>query len=107
MHAAYDISPIEEPARTDGCENMDLDKEDWLEASHFSCASTDAQIYVAYSKSLETRNPPVAKFLSQITLDPAVVNQWILQIGRDKMDPRDVAEEWVKNNMDTVNQWIN
>ena len=107
VHAAYDISPIEEPARTEGCENMDLDKEDWLEASHFSCASTDAQIYVAYSKSLETRNPPVARFLSQITLDPAVVNQWILQIGRDKMDPRDVAEEWVKNNMDTVNQWIN
>lgn len=68
--------------------------------------STDAQIYVAYSKSLETRNPSVAKFLSQIALDPAVVNQWILQIGRDKMDPRDVAEKWVKNNMDTVNKWI-
>ena len=107
VHAAYDISPIEEPARTDGCENMDLDKEDWLEASHFACASTDAMIYVAYSKSLETRNPPVAKFLSQIALDPAVVNQWILKIGRDKMDPRDVAEEWVANNMDTVNGWIN
>ena len=106
VHAAYDISPIEEPARAEGCENMDLDKEDWLEASHFSCASTDARIYVAYSKSLETRNPPVAKFLSQIALDPAVVNQWILKIGRDKMDPRDVAEEWVKNNMDTVNKWI-
>ena len=107
VHAAYDISAIEEPARTDGCENMDLDKEDWLEASHFACASTDAMIYVAYSKSLETRNPPVAKFLSQITLDPAVVNQWILRIGRDKLDPRDVAEEWVANNMDTVNEWIN
>ena len=107
VHAAYDISAIEEPARTDGCENMDLDKEDWLEASHFACESTDAMIYVAYSKSLETRNPPVAKFLSQIALDPAVVNQWILKIGRDKMDPRDVAEEWVANNMDTVNEWIN
>ena len=107
VHAAYDISAIEEPGRTDGCEKMDLDKEDWLEASHFACASTDAEIYVAYSKSLETRNPPVAKFLSQIALDPAVVNQWILKIGRDKMDPRDVAEEWVANNMDTVNGWIN
>ena len=54
VHAAYDISAIEEPARTDGCENMDLDKEDWLEASHFACASTDAMIYVAYlGKSLE------------------------------------------------------
>ncbi|MCY3879270.1 MAG: glycine/betaine ABC transporter substrate-binding protein [Rhodobacteraceae bacterium] len=106
VHAAYDITPIEEPARTEGCENHDLDNEDWLEVSHFDCVSSDAMIYVAYSKSLEQRNPPVAKFLSQIQLDPAVVNQWILEIGRDKLDPRDVAEAWVENNMDTVNSWI-
>ena len=106
VHAAYDISPIDEPARTEGCEETNLDKEDWLETSHFSCVSEDAQIYIAYSKSLEERNPEVAKFLSQIELDPAVVNEWILQIGRDKLDPRDVAEDWVNNNMDTVNSWI-
>ena len=106
VHAAYDITPIEEPARTEGCENVNLDQEDWLEASEFACASNDAMIYVAYSKSLETRNPSVAKFLSQIELDPDVVNEWILQIGRDKMDPLDVAEEWVASNMDTVNRWI-
>ena len=107
VHAAYDLTPIEEPARTEGCENVDLEKEDWLEVSNFACASSDAEIFVAYSKSLETRNPPVAKFLSQMQLDPAVVNGWILQIGRDKLDPRDVAEDWVKNNMDVVNSWIN
>lgn len=107
VHAAYDLSPLSEPERTESCEAVDLDKEDWLEASTFDCASKDAQIYVAYSKSLEERNPPVAKFLSQMQLDPAVVNDWILQIGRDKLDPRDVAEEWVEANMDTVNQWIN
>ena len=27
--------------------------------------------------SLEERNPPAAKFLSQIQFDPAVVNDWI------------------------------
>jgi len=106
VHAAYDITPLEEPARTDGCEDVNLDKEDWLEASTFGCASQDAKIYIAYSKSLEQRNPAAAKFLSQMTLDPAVVNEWILKIGRDKLDPRDVAEDWVKNNMDTVNKWI-
>lgn len=106
VHAAHDITAVAEPGRTEGCEKVNLDDEDWLEASNFACASQDAQIYVAYSKSLEQRNPPAAKFLSQMALDPSVVNQWILKIGRDKMDPRDVAEEWVKNNMATVNQWI-
>lgn len=61
---------------------------------------------VAYSKSLEQRNPAVAKFLSQIQLDPAVVNDWILKVGRDKEDPQDVAEAWVAANMDSVNGWI-
>ncbi|SPH18277.1 Glycine betaine-binding protein OpuAC [Defluviimonas aquaemixtae] len=107
VHAAYDLTPIEEPERTEGCENVDLEKEDWLEVSNFSCASSDAEIFVAYSKTLEKRNPPVAKFLSQMQLDPDVVNEWILKIGRDGMDPRDVAEDWVANNMDTVNEWIN
>lgn len=106
VHAAYDLSPIAEPERTEGCENVNLDGEDWLEVSEFSCASKDASIYVAYSKSLEERNPPVARFLSQMELDPNVVNDWILQIGRDKLDPRDVAEEWVADNMDTVEAWI-
>lgn len=107
IHAAYDITPLDEPAQTEGCENLDLDAQDWLEKSHFTCASKEATIYVAYSKSLDQRNPAAAKFLRQIELDPAVVNQWILQIGRDEQDPRDVAEEWVKNNMATVNKWIN
>lgn len=107
VHAAYDITMIKEPPFYEGCEKTNLDEEDWLEASDFPCASREAEIYVAYSKSLESRNPPVAKFLKQIKLDPAVVNQWILQIGRDKMDPQDVAEDWVKNNMSTVKKWIN
>ncbi len=107
IHAAYDITPLAEPARTEGCEDVDLDAEDWLESSNFSCVSEDAMIYVAYSKSLEQRNPAAAKFLSQMELDPNVVNEWILKIGRDELDARDVAEEWIAANEDVVNAWIN
>ncbi|MBY5935174.1 glycine/betaine ABC transporter substrate-binding protein [Tateyamaria omphalii] len=107
IHAAYDISPLAEPEHTEGCMNLQLDGEDWLEVSEAGCKTPDASIYVSYSKSLEERNPPAAKFLSQIQLDPAVVNDWILKIGRDEMDPQDVAEEWVAENMDIVEGWIN
>ena len=106
IHAAYDIRPLDEPERTEGCMELKLDQEDWLEASKFACKQPDAMIYVAYSKSLEQRNPAAAKFLSRIKLDPAVVNDWILKIVRDKEDPQDVAEAWVAANMDTVNAWI-
>lgn len=107
IHAAYDISPLSEPEHTAGCLDLQLDGEDWLEISSAGCKTPDAQIFVSYSKSLEQRNPAAAKFLSQIKLDPSVVNQWILQIGRDEMDPQDVAEEWVAANPDIVNGWIN
>ncbi|MEM8804009.1 MAG: glycine betaine ABC transporter substrate-binding protein [Pseudomonadota bacterium] len=107
IHAAYDITPLSEPAHTEGCMDLQLDGEDWLEVSKAGCATPDASIYVSYSKSLEQRNPPAAKFLSQIQLDPDTVNQWILQIGRDEMDPVDVAETWVAENMDIVESWIN
>lgn len=106
IHAAYELSPLSEAPRTDGCEDVNLDQEDWLEVSTFNCENKDANIYVAYSKSLEDRNPAAAKFLSQVQLDPDVINSWILAIGRDGEDPADVAEAWVENNMDTVKGWI-
>lgn len=107
IHAAYDLSLVGEPSYTEGCVDLRLDEEDWLDTSKFNCEFQDSTSYVAFSKSLEQRNPAVAKFLKQVQLDADLVNQWILKIGRDEMDPQDVAEEWVSNNMDTVNKWIN
>ncbi len=106
IHAAYELSPLSESPRTDGCEDVKLDQEDWLEVSTFNCENKDALIYVSYSKSLESRNPAAAKFLSQVQLDPATINSWILSIRRDGEDPADVAETWVEENMDIVNGWI-
>lgn len=106
IHAAYDITPVGEPARTPGCQDEKLDAEDWLEASSYDCISEDAQIYVAYSKSLEKRNPPVAKFLKQMQMTTDMVNGWVLKIGRDEMDPQDFAEEWIAENKAIVNKWI-
>jgi len=107
IHAAYELSTLSEAPRTEGCEDVKLDQEDWLEVSTFNCENKDADIYISYSKSLETRNPAAAKMLSQVQLDPSTINDWILAIGRDGEDPADVAEAWVEENMDIVNGWIN
>ncbi|MEM7072678.1 MAG: glycine betaine ABC transporter substrate-binding protein [Pseudomonadota bacterium] len=106
LHAAYDLVKLDEPLHTAGCMDLKLDQEDWLEASRFACKHEDANIYVAFSKSLEQRQPRVARFLTQVQFDPDVVNGWILKIGRDELDPQDVAEEWVSANPDTVGHWI-
>jgi len=35
LHVKYDLTALEEPERFDGCEEVDLDAEDWLEVSSF------------------------------------------------------------------------
>lgn len=108
VHAAYDITPIQEPSRFDGCEQMyqPKDREDWYEASVFNCVSKDATIWNSFSKSLEQRAPKTACFLKNMVLEPDMVNQWILKIGRDKVDPQDMAEDWVDDNAAIVDGWL-
>jgi len=107
VHAQYDLTVLSEAPRTEGCEDLNLDEEDWLESSTFSCENKDATIYVAYSRSLEERNPAVAGMLSRVQLDPDTINNWILQIEVEGEDPADVAEAWVEENEELVNGWIN
>lgn len=106
MHVQYDLSVVEEPARFDGCEDVHLDREDWLEASTFECVIAENYIYVAHSKSLEKRNPPVARMLSNVQFTGDEVNLWIVEMFENKRDPQVVAEEWIADNRDIVNGWI-
>ncbi|MEM7731725.1 MAG: glycine betaine ABC transporter substrate-binding protein [Pseudomonadota bacterium] len=107
IHVKYDLTAVEEPARSDGCEDVDLDAEDWLEVSEFNCVIASNDIFVAFSKSLEERNPAVAKMLSNVQFTGDEINGWIVEMFDNKRDPREVAEDWIADNPDTVNAWIN
>jgi len=106
IFAAYDLSQIEEPLVSEGCKVLNLDHQNWLEASTFSCKHTDAEVWIGHSKSLEDRNPAVARMLSNIALSPETINEWTLKIGRDGENPINVAESWVAKNIELVNNWI-
>ncbi len=107
IHVKYDLSVVEEPARFPGCEDVDLDAENWLEVSTFECVIASNDVYVAHSASLEERNPAVAQMLSNIQLDGQMVAGWISAIFEEGKDPADVAADWIAENEDLVNSWIN
>ncbi len=107
LHVQYDLTALEEPARFDGCEDLDLDAENWLEVSEFECAGSAATVYIAYSASLEQRNPAVAAMLSRMQLTGDEIGLWIQEMFENKRDPADVAEEWIADNQDLVDSWIN
>lgn len=106
IHSAYDLVALHEPAPGPGCADLKLDQADWLAASTLKCQIADSKVHIAYSVSLRERNPAAARFLANIRLQPAVINLWLLQIGREKQDPRAVAEAWVRDNYDTVHGWL-
>lgn len=107
IHVQYDLAIVEEPERFDGCEDVDLDAEDWLEVSEFECVIAPNDVFVAFSKSLYDRNPPVAEMLKRVQFTGDEINGWIVEMFENKRDPQEVAEEWIEDNMDTVNGWIN
>jgi glycine betaine/proline transport system substrate-binding protein len=124
IHTAYDLRKLEEPEFTgyamdtkkddpllynaDGCWNMIQSANDpeWLEKSSVTCAWPDAKVYVAHSKALSERAPEIGHFLKQVAFTPEMINEWILQISQEGGDPYDVAKDWVENNPDVVNQWL-
>ena len=107
LHVQYDLTALKEPARFDGCEQLDLDAESWLEVSEFECEGTAASVYIAYSASLEERNPKVAAMLSRMQLTGDEVGLWIQEMFENKRDPAEVAADWIAENQDLVNSWVN
>ncbi len=54
----------------------------------------------------EEENPNVYKFLEQFKVTAPMQNKWIDMYKRQEMDPQEVAEKWIADNLDVVNQWV-
>ena len=54
----------------------------------------------------EKENPNVYKFFEQFKVTAPMQNQWIDMYKRQEMDPQEVAEKWIANNLDVVDQWV-
>jgi glycine betaine/proline transport system substrate-binding protein len=123
IHAAFDLRRLEEPPfdgyampsmqsdpryNPDGCWHMVQPDEDeaWLTTSRIRCASPEAEVYVAYVRSLSARLPSAATMLKQVALSPEMINGWNLLITEYGMDPAEMAKEWVEQNPEIVDAWL-
>lgn len=104
----FDMVRLEEPAFDESKYDMKQPAEDpkWYENSKIETADKAKEIHVGYSKSLETRTPSVAQFLSKINLDTETVNNWTHEVIVKKRDSQEVAREWVAANSDRVDGWL-
>lgn len=121
--AAYQLTQLTEPAfdgfTTDDAKGTDrynpkgcytfyppATRSDWLAASSIKCSEPPTRVYVAYSKAFAQRAPKLGQFLSQVTLDAATVNAWILAAEVDKRDPATIAKAWIAANQGQIDGWL-
>ena len=63
-------------------------------------------VHTVARNGYQDENPNFYKFLEQFTVPAPVQNQWINEYQNNDRDPEVVAEEWIANNLDVVNQWV-
>ncbi|MFW5809107.1 MAG: ABC transporter substrate-binding protein [Halanaerobium sp.] len=66
----------------------------------------DDSVHTVARNGYQDENPNFYKFLEQFTVPAPVQNKWIDEYQNKDRDPEKVAEEWIANNLDIVNQWV-
>ncbi|NIA69298.1 glycine/betaine ABC transporter substrate-binding protein [Pelagibius litoralis] len=108
VHALYDVTMLEEPAYEEANYKIVQPNEDadWFDKSKITTGDAVKTVRIAHSKSLETRAPSVAEFLSAIDLDSDTVSQLTYEVVVNDREPAEVVKEWVAANGATVDRWL-
>ena len=51
-------------------------------------------------------HPEIHQFLTQFKIDVEYNSQWIYEIGRKERDPDQMAKDWITNNWNIVEKWL-
>lgn len=108
VHALYDVTMIEEPAYDPSAYVMVQPDEDadWFAKSSITTGDEVKTVTVAYSKSLDERNPAAAAFLGQIDMDADELSELTYQVVILGQDTDAAVAEWLTENGDTVDGWL-
>ena len=108
VHALYDVTMIEEPEHDPAAYNIvqpDQDA-DWYNKSSITTGDLVKTVTVAYSKSLEQRNPAAASFLSQIDMSSDDLSKMTYEVVVAGNELDEVVANWIAANGETVDGWL-
>lgn len=64
------------------------------------------RVYTVARTGFKDENPNFYKFLEQFKVTAPIQNRWINQYKNKGTDPEVVAEKWIADNLDIVDQWV-
>ncbi|WP_282602619.1 glycine betaine ABC transporter substrate-binding protein [Paracoccus sp. PARArs4] len=108
VHALYDVTFIEEPEHDPAAYVMVQPDEDadWLAKSSITTGDEVKTVTVAYSRSLEQRNPAAAAFLSRIDMQASDLSQLTRQTVIEGQEIDEAVAQWLDANGEIVDGWL-
>ena len=109
MFALHDLVTLKEPSY-DGSKwsvKQPTDGADWLEVSEAPTAWDTAYLHIHYASALAETYPGAAKMLSQAALNTDIVSAMTYALVVEKQDPAEFAKNWVSDNANVVDSWLN
>lgn len=108
VHALYDVRLLEEPEfESSQYKIVQPDQDaDWFNKSKITTADQVKTVRVAHSKSLESRNPAAASFLSNIDMNSDSLSELTYKVVVQNQEIDTVVSEWIEGNTDIVDGWL-
>lgn len=66
----------------------------------------ESRVYTLATDSYPDVNPEIATFFKRFQVDSSVQSEWIYQYAYKEREAEAVAQEWIRANMDAVEQWL-
>ncbi|GHD20854.1 glycine betaine ABC transporter substrate-binding protein [Tianweitania populi] len=105
--ARYELEVLEEPAHDEAnWKVVEASDPNWLEKSSIKSGYKDAEIHIAYAKSLAEAEPDVAAILEKVTFTTDEVSKLAYEIAVQNKTPEAAAKEWLAANKETVANWL-
>jgi glycine betaine/proline transport system substrate-binding protein len=104
LNAEYDLAEVKLPPITPGCKE---DAKAGGDPEQYKCEYTQTDIQKLFSKEFAESGSPAYDVLSKMELTNDDQDRVAQQIAGEKVDPDKAGEEWVAENADKVEAWMN
>ena len=103
LNQEYDLSEVKLPERSKGCQD---DAKAGGDPNQYKCAYDVTIINKLFSKKFADSGSPAYDVLKKMKLTNEDQELVAKAIAGDKQDPDDAAADWVKDNQDKVDSWL-
>jgi glycine betaine/proline transport system substrate-binding protein len=106
LNQQYDLAEVKLPPRTDANKDCKDDAKEGGDPEQYKCEYDVTVINKLFSKKFADSGSPAYDMLKKMTLTNEDQEQVAKAIAGDKQDPEEAGADWVKDNQDKVDAWL-